>query len=57
MRYSRRHGSSYFWSFDKRCSFQYRGRENKIGTLEERINGCFERSMNGKKLPVESKGV
>ncbi|QCK16581.1 c-type cytochrome [Mangrovivirga cuniculi] len=30
---------------------QFRGRENKIGTLEERINGCLERSMNGKKMP------
>ena len=26
---------------------QFRGRENQIGTLEERINGCMERSMNG----------
>ena len=34
---------------------QYRGRENKIGTIEERINGCFERSMNGKALPTDSK--
>jgi thiosulfate dehydrogenase len=34
---------------------QFRGRENKIGTIEERINGCMERSMNGKALPVESK--
>ncbi|MDR9398299.1 c-type cytochrome [Salibacter sp.] len=34
---------------------QYRGRENKIGTIEERINGCMERSMNGKKLPIDSK--
>jgi len=33
---------------------QYRGRENKIGTIEERINGCFERSMNGQKLPTDS---
>lgn len=33
----------------------YVGRENKIETIEERINGCFERSMNGKKLPVSSK--
>ncbi|MCH4824231.1 c-type cytochrome [Gramella lutea] len=30
---------------------QYRGRENKIGTIEERINGCMERSMNGNPLP------
>jgi len=29
---------------------QFRGRENKIGTIEERINGCMERSMNGIKL-------
>lgn len=30
---------------------QFRGRENKVGTIEERINGCMERSMNGKILP------
>jgi thiosulfate dehydrogenase len=34
---------------------QFRGRENKVGTIEERINGCMERSMNGKALPIESK--
>jgi thiosulfate dehydrogenase len=34
---------------------QFRGRENKIGTIEERINGCMERSMNGRVLPLESK--
>ena len=34
---------------------QYRGRENKIGTIEERIDGCMERSMNGKKIPKESR--
>ncbi len=34
---------------------QYRGRENEMGTLEERINGCMERSMNGIVLPVDSK--
>lgn len=33
---------------------QFRGRENKIGTIEERVNGCMERSMNGKALPIES---
>ena len=33
---------------------QFRGRENKIGTLEERINGCMERSMNGRPLPSGS---
>jgi len=34
---------------------QYRGREDVIGSIEERINGCMERSMNGKKLPTDSK--
>jgi thiosulfate dehydrogenase len=33
---------------------QYRGREGEIGTLEERINGCMERSMNGHGLPLDS---
>jgi thiosulfate dehydrogenase len=32
---------------------QYRGREDRIGTIEERINGCMERSMNGKVLPIK----
>jgi len=34
---------------------QFRGRENKIGTIEERINGCFERSMNGRAMLTDSK--
>ncbi len=34
---------------------QFRGRENKIGTIEERINGCMERSMNGKAIPPNGK--
>lgn len=33
---------------------QYRGREDKMGTIEERINGCMERSMNGKMMPESS---
>lgn len=33
---------------------QFRGRENKIGTLEERINGCMERSMSGTALEEDS---
>lgn len=33
---------------------QYRGREDKMGNLKERINGCFERSMNGRVLPDDS---
>ena len=36
---------------------QYRGRENKMGTIEERINGCMERSMNGRVLPVEGREI
>jgi thiosulfate dehydrogenase len=27
------------------------GRENEVRTLEERINGCMERSLNGRPLP------
>ena len=30
------------------------GRENEVRTLEERINGCMERSMNGHVLPLDS---
>ncbi|GAB5527226.1 MAG: hypothetical protein Roseis2KO_50980 [Roseivirga sp.] len=33
---------------------QFRGRENKMGTLAERINGCMERSMNGRAMPENS---
>ena len=33
---------------------QYRARENEVSTLEERINGCMQRSMNGKPLPLDS---
>lgn len=33
---------------------QYRGREGRVSTMEDRINGCMERSMNGKALPVIS---
>ncbi|MDX1628859.1 MAG: c-type cytochrome [Fulvivirga sp.] len=34
---------------------QFRGRENKMGTLAERIHGCMERSMNGKRMPENSR--
>src|SRR6266404_1988948 len=33
----------------------YMARENQVRTLEDRINGCFERSMNGHALPVDGK--
>ncbi|WP_319492349.1 cytochrome c peroxidase [uncultured Desulfobacter sp.] len=36
---------------------QYRGREDKVAGLEERINGCFERSMNGKAIALDSRGM
>jgi thiosulfate dehydrogenase len=32
----------------------YAPRAGKVITLEDRINGCFRRSMNGKPLPVDS---
>ena len=31
---------------------RYIGRENAVRTLEERINGCMERSVNGRALPI-----
>lgn len=34
---------------------QYRGREDKIGTINERINGCMERSMNGRPIPEDGR--
>lgn len=32
----------------------YLPRAGRVGTLEDRINGCFLRSMNGKPLPLDS---
>lgn len=32
---------------------QYRDRSGKYDTLEDRVNDCFERSLNGKRLPTE----
>ena len=34
---------------------QYRSREDAISTVEERVNGCMERSMNGRALPLDSR--
>jgi thiosulfate dehydrogenase len=34
---------------------QYRGREGAVATLEDRVNGCMERSMNGRPLPLDSR--
>ena len=33
----------------------FRARSGQIGTLEDRINGCFERSMNGHPVPEDSR--
>lgn len=34
---------------------QYRAREDAISSVEERVNGCMERSMNGKPLALDSR--
>jgi thiosulfate dehydrogenase len=34
---------------------QYRAREDDLSTVEERVNGCMQRSMNGKPLPLDSR--
>lgn len=34
---------------------QYRAREDDISTVEERVNGCMQRSMNGRPLPLDSR--
>jgi thiosulfate dehydrogenase len=33
----------------------YIARENEVRTLEERIEGCMERSMNGRQIPIGGK--
>ena len=32
---------------------QYRSRDGAVNTLEQRINSCFERSLNGQPLPLD----
>lgn len=34
---------------------QFSGRGNRQGTIEDRINGCMQRSMNGDELPKNSR--
>jgi len=34
---------------------QYRAREGAVDTVEDRINGCMERSVNGQALPLRSR--
>src|SRR6516164_6906188 len=36
---------------------QYRAREGMVDTLEDRINGCMQRSMNGRSLSLESREI
>ncbi|MDM7458698.1 MAG: c-type cytochrome [Paracoccus sp. (in: a-proteobacteria)] len=36
---------------------QYRARENDLQSVEDRINGCMERSMAGRPLPLDSKEI
>lgn len=33
---------------------QFGGRSNTVGSIQDRINGCLERSMNGKALPEDA---
>lgn len=33
---------------------QYRAREGQVSTIENRVNGCMTRSLNGKALPLDS---
>ncbi|EAH4750762.1 c-type cytochrome [Campylobacter jejuni] len=33
---------------------QYNARGDKVITLADRINGCFERSTNGKRMPSDT---
>ena len=33
----------------------YRGRSDRMASLEDRINGCLQRSMNGRPLPEDSR--
>lgn len=33
----------------------YIGRENEVRTIEDRIEGCMERSMNGRPLPLDGR--
>ncbi|OEK00416.1 cytochrome C [Roseivirga sp. 4D4] len=46
----RKSGSASFVGVANRFP-QFRGRENKMGSLIERVNGCMERSMDGEVLP------
>jgi len=36
---------------------QYRSRNARVNSIEDRINGCFQRSMNGRPLPLEGRDI
>jgi thiosulfate dehydrogenase len=36
---------------------QYRSRGARVITIQDRVNGCFQRSMNGKPLPVDGRDM
>jgi thiosulfate dehydrogenase len=36
---------------------QYRGRSGKVDVVEDRINDCFKRSMNGKALAIDGRDM
>ncbi len=50
---TRPYGLNYFSSHARYP--QYRGRENRILTLAERINNCIERPHHGRPMPLDSK--
>lgn len=43
------------WSGVTAAFPQYRAREDDISTVEERVNGCMQRSMNGRPLALDSR--
>jgi thiosulfate dehydrogenase len=36
---------------------QYRDRSNSVAIIEDRVNDCFQRSMNGRALPYDSRDM
>lgn len=50
---TRPYGLNYFSSHARYP--QYRGRENKIISLADRVNNCIERPHDGKPIPLDSK--
>lgn len=50
---TRRRGGSFFGVTNRYPS--YRKRSGKIGSIQDRINGCMQRSMNGHPLPFNSR--